>query len=133
MTEEEVLCIIKSLPNKTCSLDPIPTWIVKACAADLVLPITHIANSSLSSSIVPQSLKQAVITPIFKKANLDKEVLKNYRSSQTSAFFRKLLKKLCQAEFKISWTKKIFIVNSSLLIDLAIALRVLLFVYKMTL
>ena len=47
MSEEEVLKIIKSTPNKSCDLDPIPTSLVLDCISVLLTPITNIVNYSL--------------------------------------------------------------------------------------
>ena len=47
MSEEEVLKIIKSTPNKSCDLDPIPTSLVLECISVLLTPITNIVNYSL--------------------------------------------------------------------------------------
>ncbi|GFS12065.1 hypothetical protein ElyMa_006687600 [Elysia marginata] len=48
-TEDEVKNIIKSMPNKTCSLDAFPTWVALQYA-DLLSPaLTHLINCSLES------------------------------------------------------------------------------------
>ena len=33
---EEVTTLISSLPNKQCRSDPLPTWLLKECTAELV-------------------------------------------------------------------------------------------------
>ena len=54
-------------PTKGCSLDPLPTDLVKEYADDLVPLKTSIINESLQSGIVPAQLKQAIIVPILNR------------------------------------------------------------------
>ena len=64
---------------KSCILDPLPATLLKQ-HFDLLLPIIlKIVNLSLESGYFPSSLKTAVLSPLLKKANLDHEVLANYR------------------------------------------------------
>jgi hypothetical protein len=60
-SQEEVEQVMRKLPNKTCMLDPLPTWLLKQNLS-LVSPIiTRIVNVSLN-----KTLKNAIITPILK-------------------------------------------------------------------
>ena len=43
--------IIKS-PNKSCDLDPLPTWILKKCVDQLLPLITAIVNRSMDESVM---------------------------------------------------------------------------------
>ena len=45
-------------------LDPLPTWLLKECIAELVPTITDIVNMSLRDSLMPKSLKTALIRPL---------------------------------------------------------------------
>ena len=47
-TEDEVHKIIMNSPSKSCSLDPIPTWLLKCCINELLPIITSVINLSLS-------------------------------------------------------------------------------------
>lgn len=58
-------------PNKTCDNDPVPTQVVKACINELLPSISNIVNSSLSSAIVPDIWKEALVKAKLKKPNLD--------------------------------------------------------------
>ena len=72
------ICLLKS-PNKQCNLDPIATAFVKS-NIDVLAPIMHyIVNRSLVSGNFSCDLKLALVTPILKKASLDKSILTNYR------------------------------------------------------
>jgi hypothetical protein len=93
-TEEEVRKVITTAPSKSCSHDPIPTWLVKECVDDLVPYITTMVNASLSQGTVPSNMKVANITPLPKKDGLDQEVLKNYRPVSNLSFASKVLEKI---------------------------------------
>ena len=62
--KEDILALMKEMPNKSCILDPLPTDLVKQCAESLVPLITHIINKSLLSGVVPSKLKEAVVVPL---------------------------------------------------------------------
>ena len=49
-TPREVEQMILLSPNKYCELDPIPTWLLKSCLAELLPVLTKIINSSLHSA-----------------------------------------------------------------------------------
>ena len=55
-TELEIRNFIKLSPAKSCELDPLPTWLLKKCIAELVPTITDIVNMSLRDSLIPKSL-----------------------------------------------------------------------------
>ena len=46
-TEIEIRNIIKLSPAKSCKLDPLATWLLKECIAELVPTITDVVNMSL--------------------------------------------------------------------------------------
>ena len=73
-TNEEIIGIIKSSPDKSCKLDPILTWLLKSCARGLALIIVTIVNRSFKISQVPAELKLAHIKPRLKKPSLDPEL-----------------------------------------------------------
>jgi len=68
---DEVTLLISSLPNKQCRSDPLPTWLLKECTAELAPFICRLFNVSLRSDCVPQLFKSAYITPLLKKVGLD--------------------------------------------------------------
>ena len=75
-------------------LDPVPTYLVHECLDDLIPTITAIINESLVSGIVPPPFKQAIVLPLLKKPNLDRNVLKNYRPVSNLHFLSKILEKV---------------------------------------
>ena len=78
-TAEEIRRIIMKSPNKSCELDPIPTWLLKCCLTELLPLITTLVNKSLATGSFPESFKLALIKPYLKKQTLDPDLLKNYR------------------------------------------------------
>jgi hypothetical protein len=65
-----------------------------------VLPSNKdIVNQSLSEQCVPVSFKQAIVRPLLKKPNLDKEMLKNYRPVSNLPFISKILEKVVSNQF----------------------------------
>ena len=69
----------------------------------MLLPaITNIVNLSLSSSTIPQQFKDAVVTPILKKASLNPEILKNYRPVSKLPYISKIVNVEKAASLQIS-------------------------------
>ena len=93
-TEAEIWNIIKLSPVKSCELDPLPTWLLKECKAELVPLITDIVNMSLRESMFPKSLKTALIRPLLKKTGLDSDILKNYRPVSNLTFISKVIERV---------------------------------------
>ena len=89
----EVTKLIESSPSKSCSLDPLPTQLLKKCLVVLVGPITDIINLSLSTGAFPSSLKHGIITPLLKKTTLDRNVLSNFRPVSNLSFLSKLIER----------------------------------------
>ena len=93
-SEEEIMKIIRSSATKSCSLDPIPTQLLKRCLDALLPVITRIINCSLASSTVPDCFKVAAVRPLLKKHNLDPNILKNFRPVSNLPFISKILEKV---------------------------------------
>jgi hypothetical protein len=93
----EVAQIIHHSPNKSSSADPLPTWLVKATKPTIQLHaswILNIAKASFSTNIFPTILKNAHVTPILKKHNLDGTRLENYRPINNLPFAAKVVERL---------------------------------------
>ena len=86
--------MINKAVSKSCDLDPIPTWLLKSSLDILSPSITNIVNLSLSNGVMPDQWKRAIVTPLLKKANLDHEILKNFRPVSNLAFISKLVEKV---------------------------------------
>ena len=55
--------------------------------------VSILVNLSLQSANVPDSMKQALVTPLLKKDDLDPEVLQNYRPVSNLAILVKSIGK----------------------------------------
>ena len=97
-TQEEVKKLILKSKSATCSLDPIPTNILKKLLPALLPAITAIMNKSLQSGYFPPIFSRALVTPLIKKQLLNKETLKNYRPVSNLSFLSKILEKLVQKQ-----------------------------------
>ena len=65
-TIQEVKEVVMKAPNKSCSLDPIPTSLVKSCIDELAPSLASIVNCSLQSAVFPSTFKEAIVTPLLK-------------------------------------------------------------------
>ena len=83
-----------SYSNKSCELDPIPTWLLKECVHELLPVLTSLINTSLITGVFPEQRKNAIIRPLLKKTTLDPEKLKNFRPVSNLHFVSKILKKV---------------------------------------
>ena len=85
--ESEISKILFNCPNKLSDSDPIPTWLLKKCPSVLNPVITNIVNFPLSSgNFHLNTLKESVISPLFKKSSLDEVELSNYHTSTVMIF-----------------------------------------------
>ena len=91
LSEVEIDKIIKQSPSKSCDLDMLPRSLLKENMSSILPLITEIVNYSLSTGHVPEKFKVAYVTPLLKKAFLDKNVLKNYRPVSNLPFVSKVL------------------------------------------
>ena len=64
---------------------------------DLLPVVAKIVNLSFEASTVPSSLKQAVLSPLLKKANLDHELYPNFRPVSNLHFVAKSMEKVAAA------------------------------------
>ena len=78
ISQDELKKIIKSRKIKTCAQDTFPAELLEACLDQILPALTEVVNISLTTGSI-QGLKDAVITPLLKKYDLDKDRLANYR------------------------------------------------------
>ena len=82
---DEVTRPLSRSPAKHCSLDPVPTWLVK-CASDVLAPVlSEICNASLQSGDLPDTQKSALFFPRLKKP-MDAEDANSCRSISNLSF-----------------------------------------------
>ena len=93
ITKDELESEINNLNSKKSpGYDGISSQVIKAIATEISEPLSHIFNLSFVSGTIPDHLKIALVTPIFK-ANENNE-FKNYRPISVLTCFSKLLEKL---------------------------------------
>lgn len=100
VSESDVRKFIMSSPTKSCVLDPWPTFLVKECVDVLLPSITKLVNLSLVEGLFPSGFKQAVVTPLLKKASLAKDEFKNYRPVSGLCFMSKLVERVVASQAK---------------------------------
>jgi len=100
-TLEEITKLIASVSNKTCQLDPVPTWLLKQCTQQLAPVIRNIVNMSLATAHVPVSLKRAVVRPSLKKPDADPNDMKNFRPVSNLPTVEKLLEQVVSSRLEV--------------------------------
>ena len=92
LSEEEVTRIVLQSPSKCCKADPIDTGLLKEILPSVSPILTALVNHSLQSGEFPEQLKEALVRPLLKKANLEL-VDKNYRPVSNLECSGKLIEK----------------------------------------
>lgn len=70
--------VMASRPT-TCSLDPLPAWVIKDRWSTLGAYVLSILNVSLLNGVFPPCFKCVVVKPLLKKTSLDPYSLASYR------------------------------------------------------
>ena len=81
---------VMASPTKSCKLDPIPTSLQKKILLSVSQLLTAIVNNSITLGTFPTCIKEALVQPLLKKANLDL-INKNYRPVSNLSFVGKLI------------------------------------------
>ena len=97
---EKLKKLVLSGNSKCCSLDPIPTSLLKEHLDTLLPVIDQIVNKSISTGYFPSTLRIARVSPILKKPSLDKEVFKNYRPVSNLPYLGKLIERVAVQQLK---------------------------------
>ena len=89
------------LPNKRCSQDPAPTWLIKRLCSCFVLSTTVVAicNASFNEGVLPVSQKHAIVRPRLKKSTLDPDNLNSYQPISNLTFLSKTIKRVVATRF----------------------------------
>ena len=85
-------------PPKSCSLDPLPTFILREFLDELLPFICIMCNVSLQHGLLPESQKAAIVTPILKKHDLDPEDVKSYRPISNLTFISKVIERIVASQ-----------------------------------
>ena len=73
VSDEDVINIIQSLPNKGTGPASIPLRMLKVAADLIAIPLCHIINISFSTGIFPDALKIAKVIPLHKGGSTQDE------------------------------------------------------------
>ena len=92
VVEGEVLRCLSQLKDGSAGHDSLKPSVIKLCKESLVTPLTFIYNMSITEGCVPNSLKYAYVTPVFKSG--DQGLMNNYRPISVLPVFSKILEKL---------------------------------------
>ena len=100
VSEADVDKHIQQIPDKQSWLDPMPTWLLKACS-DLLVPfVTSLINAWLSSGRFPTAFKRAVITPLLKQPGMDINAPQSYRPISNLSVLSKLTERVVSTQLQ---------------------------------
>ena len=92
-TCDEIKHVIDKMEGKTsCGVDEISSKVVKYVSSYILIPLTHIFNLTFAIGKIPDQLKVAIVTPVYKAS--DKNIFSNYRPISVLPCFSKILEKL---------------------------------------
>ena len=98
ITESTVLQKLLELKvNKAPGPDGIHSYVLKACANTLYVPLTILYSQSLSSGVLPDEWKQAHVVPVFKKGQRNQA--SNYRPISLTSLVVKILESIIHSTF----------------------------------
>ena len=86
---EDVRGLTCRAAKKSCPLDPLPTTLVTQCLDELTPVLNAMINTSLQSAHFAEKWKEALVTPLVKKAGLD-QTKANLRPVSNLAYVSKL-------------------------------------------
>lgn len=78
--------------------DAVPPRLFKEVFPTVGPSVVAVINSSLTSGVVPEILKHAVVQPLIKKPALDPSVLANFRPISKLPFLSKILEKIVHSQ-----------------------------------
>ena len=87
ISQKDFDLIFTKSPNKFSSLDPLPTSVLHQVHKKLLSFITALINKSISIGHVSYCFKEAMLTPILKKPNLDSQVVNAIHGVLKNAYF----------------------------------------------
>ena len=95
---DDVVNAIWRSPSKQCTSDPLPTWLLKKCAAIVSPYLANLFNLSLGGGKFPSPWKHAIVMPLLKKAGLDDTSVSNYRPISNLPHVSKILERIVNSQ-----------------------------------
>ena len=90
---EEITKVIDKMACKSsCGVDGISSKVVKYVAQYISIPLSHIFNLTFTTGKIPNDMKVALVTPVYKAS--EQNVFSNYRPISVLPCFSKILEKL---------------------------------------
>ena len=105
VTLEEVMAVLEKAPAKQCSLDPVPTWLVKQLSGIFAPVIANMCNASFDQRTFPVNQKRAITSPLLKKPSLSPSDVNNYRPISNRSFLSKTIERLVDIQL-VSYAEK---------------------------
>jgi hypothetical protein len=99
VTPVEVMSLLSRSPAKQCTLDPIPTWLLKQVSPIISPVIAAMCNASFKQHVMPTAHKMATVHPLLKKPTLDSSELSSFRPISNLSFVSKTLERLVNRRF----------------------------------
>ena len=97
-TNYEIRTLIKEHGIKLSPLDPLPAWLLSENLDDFIPFITYLVNLSLKGNI--DGLKKAIVKPLLKNNNCDRNTFNNYRPISNLTFIGKLIERVVQVRLQ---------------------------------
>ena len=92
ITEDKLEKELKNMrSNKSSGYDGVIIKIIQLASKEISLPLTHIFNLTFTTGTIPDDLKIALVTPVFK--GYDEKRFENYRPISVLTSFSKLLER----------------------------------------
>jgi len=92
VSEDEMTKILGALKDSSSGIDEYQPKVVKYVKSGIIKPLCHIVNKSLEHGVFPRSLKNAIVTPIYKGG--EKNKVENYRPVSVLSVFSKVYEKV---------------------------------------
>jgi len=89
VSDQTIKLIILKLPNTSCELDPIPTWLLKSCIDELLSILTKKVHTPLETAYVSEVFKCSRIRPLLKKPGLDQNELNFLKLSRICHLYQR--------------------------------------------
>jgi len=98
ITTEDVIKVIASSPSKQCSLDVLPTWLMKEATPLLAPFIARMFNHSFAIGRFPSTWKHAIVKPLLKQAGAEESSPANFRPVSNLSFISKVLERIANKQ-----------------------------------
>ena len=92
-SHDEVHKVIDKMASKSsCGIDEISSKVIKCVAPYISVPLSYIFNLTFATGKIPDDLKIAIVTPVYKAS--EENIYSNYRPISVLPCFSKILEKL---------------------------------------